>query len=272
MVSFDVVGPLKETDYANKYILSIIDLFSRFITLHAIPNKSTNTIINCLDKTFCRFGYPEKLISGNAREFTSQALQLYAKLHTVLKKEVLIYSPFSNGLVERHNARIAKLLRFYVHYLEDQNWCQFIDTIENSLNNEVCVTLKETPAYTLLGYDTAPVIQRDTLEDKIYSDSDISLVKVRTRVNYFIREHIRSNILSQTLKRTEYHNKKRKDKSLELGDRVLIKNFRRKNKLDLQYLGPAVILSIRKNKAVVKLGPETITLNINHVIRLKDIK
>ena len=68
-VAIDFLGPLIKTDAGNRYILSCVDLFSRFALLHALPNRSSEAVISCLLNIFDKFGYPKTLLSDNALEF-----------------------------------------------------------------------------------------------------------------------------------------------------------------------------------------------------------
>ena len=267
-VSMDFIGPLIGTDSGNKYILSIICLFSRFTVLHAVPDKSTDTVISCLTSTFTKFGYPDTLLSDCALEFTSKAMKLYAKLNNIYKAEVLPYCPFSNGLVERHNSGINKLLKLYVNSCSHNNWDIFISLVENTLNNQYVLTLKETPAFVMFSRDTCPNIIRHSL-DKMYDLPESELqVQFFARQNLLIQEQIRTIIINETNKRTQYHNTKRKDKILKVGDRVLIRNHLKRHKLDLSWLGPAVVIDVIKNKCIVKLGTRNIKTNVNYVFKL----
>ena len=127
--SMDFVGPFITTDKGNKYILSIIATFPRFCILHAVPDKKTETVIDCLANTFDKFGYPETLISDNAMEFVSSAIQTFSRVNNIRKIEVLPYCAFSNGLCERNNSKINKLLKLYVNSHCHNNWDNFISTI-----------------------------------------------------------------------------------------------------------------------------------------------
>ena len=44
-VAIDYLGPLIKTDSGNRYILSCVDLFSRFSVLNALPNRSSEAVI-----------------------------------------------------------------------------------------------------------------------------------------------------------------------------------------------------------------------------------
>ena len=64
-ISMNFVGPLPTTDKNNKYILVVIDLFSRSTKQFATSDKSSETVIDCLTCVFDTTGYPDTL-SDNA--------------------------------------------------------------------------------------------------------------------------------------------------------------------------------------------------------------
>jgi len=270
-VAFDFIGPFISTDQGNRYILSIVDLFSRFCILHAVSNKDTLTVIDSLKSTFNLFGYPDTLLSDNAMEFTSEAMRLFSKLHGIYKCEVLAYSPYSNGICERNNSRINKLLRYYVNSVAHNNWDLFLSEVQNTLNNQVISTLKDTPAYTLFGYDTHSQIKRTKLTQIYELNTATNIINYRATENARIQETIRNNIIKQTEKRHNYANLKRKNKSFNVGDRVLLRNNSKKHKLDLSWLGPAKIISVCKNRCKILLHNETMEVNINLLIKLCDV-
>ena len=271
-VSFDIIGPLIVTDNNNKYILSITDMFSRYCVLHAVPNKSTDTIIQCLNETFNNYGFPKTLMSNNALEFVSKSVQTYAKLHQIYKCEVLPYSAFSNGLCERNNRRINTLLRYYVHTVQHCNWDTFLNTVQNTLNNQINVTLKDTPSFVMFQRDTMPNLLTDEIGPLYNTDDTAQIVKIRARESAIIQEQIRANIINQTNKRTLYHNTNRIDKTLAIGDRILLRNHQKSHKLSLNWLGPGKHTDIRKNKCVVQIGNKLITCNKNLLIKLSNFR
>ena len=129
-VAIDFLGPLISTDSGNRYILSCVDLFS---VLNALPNRSSEAVISCLIIIFDKFGYPKILLSDNALEFKANSVQLFAKINSVIKKEVLLFSPFCNGIVERRNTGITRLLKLYLNWVPHNNWDAFLSTVEIQL-------------------------------------------------------------------------------------------------------------------------------------------
>ena len=266
-VAIDFVGPLITTDKGNKYILTIVDLFSRFTILHAVPNKSSNIVLDCLTQTFNQFGYPKTLISDNALEFVSKAMKIFVEINQIYKVEVLPYCPWSNGICERQNANISKLLKFYIHCVAHNNWDEYISVVGNAINNNLNITLGDTPSYVFLGRDTCPSTTI-TLEP-LYTSNLETDVKHHARTTALIHEQIRHTIMTQTQLRTSRHNLSRlSDKNLTVGDRVLIKNHRKSHKLELTWLGPGRITSITNNKCIIQLGNSTIKSNLNYIKKL----
>ncbi|KAG1488511.1 hypothetical protein G6F45_013954 [Rhizopus arrhizus] len=49
----------------------MVDLFSRFTILKAIPDKQALTIAKQLVDIFCTFGWPKVIASDNGKEFTA---------------------------------------------------------------------------------------------------------------------------------------------------------------------------------------------------------
>ena len=267
-VAIDFLGPLISTDSGNRYILSCVDLFSRFSVLNALPNRSSEAVISCLINIFDKFGYPRILLSDNALEFKANSVQLFAKINSVIKKEVLPFSPFSNGIVERRNTGITRLLKLYLNWVPHNNWDAFLSTVENTINNQLNISLGDTPAFVVFGRDTCPNIERKELSTIANLEDVENNVKYMARNRLFIQEFVRNNIINETKKRNTYRNKKLIVKNLEIGDRVLVRNHLKRNKLDLSWLGPGRVDDVGKNYCVLELGNKKIKSNLNHVIKL----
>ena len=270
-VSIDILGPLPTTQTENKYILCIICLYSRFVILKPLREKTSMSIIYALNSAFNYFGFPSTLLSDNALEFVSSAMHQFASINSIKKTTVLPYSPHSNGCVERNNRKILQLLRLYVNAVEASEWDEYLDTTANIINNSLNVSINDTPAFVALGYDSSPYIVRENIKTLYCYDSDEAHVMLREKRSSNIRDHIRNNILNAREIQHRYKNKYRKDKSFEIGNRVIFKNHCKKNKLQLNFIGPAVITGIKKHGLTLKINDKTFDrINSNHCILLKN--
>ena len=66
MVCMDIVGPLPITSKENRYILTIIDRFTRFVMAIPLPNIDAITVARAfVNQWIYMFGAPEKALSDN---------------------------------------------------------------------------------------------------------------------------------------------------------------------------------------------------------------
>lgn len=58
-IALDVASPFPESDSENKYFMVVMDYFSKWPEVFAIPNQEASTIADKLiHEVFCRFGVP----------------------------------------------------------------------------------------------------------------------------------------------------------------------------------------------------------------------
>ena len=104
--SFNEVVTLDLKEFGNKYVLWMIDSFSRFMVGKLISNKKADTIIQAIKDSWCMsVGFPSHgFFADNRGEFSNLKLdELTSKLGLTVKFGPA-YSPWSNGLNERNHA------------------------------------------------------------------------------------------------------------------------------------------------------------------------
>ena len=76
----DLVGPLPETDSHNRYILTIIDTFSRWPIAIPLPNKEASVIAEAIYKNLiCIHGCPLELFSDQESTLLAPAIDILCK-------------------------------------------------------------------------------------------------------------------------------------------------------------------------------------------------
>ena len=92
-------------------ILHMIDMFTRYSQATVIPSKAKEVIVNDILKNWVSiFGTPQGIMSDNGGEFDNGLLRDVAELLNTKVLTSAAYSPWSNGIVERHNAVIENML------------------------------------------------------------------------------------------------------------------------------------------------------------------
>ena len=90
MIAFDLLGDLPKTDRGNRYILLVVDLFSRHAEAYAITSAE-KTAKGCASRLvndyIPRWGCPQTFLSDRGAEFVSQvAREVYEMLVTPTDK------------------------------------------------------------------------------------------------------------------------------------------------------------------------------------------
>lgn len=128
-VAIDTVGPIDPPSSSGyRYILTFIDYTTTYP--EAIPLKTLQTVevADALMQFFSRLGIPEEILTDNGSQFTSG---LFSEVMDLLLIQHLRTSPYhaaTNGLVERFNGTLKKMLSKLVSE-QPQNWDRFINPL-----------------------------------------------------------------------------------------------------------------------------------------------
>ena len=243
-ISSDMLGPLRETESRNKYILTIRDHTTRYTILFPLINKNTDQIIDALRNVIANFGPPHVLITDNAPEYVSDKLRYFLKNYNCKKIEIAPYHAASQGLSERINREVNKLLRIYTTQFAIHDWDKFLPVIQLCINNTFNSSIGETPFYSLFAHD--PSTSSFVPPKFNYSEDELNQHMQRVSA---IREYCRETLLAAQDKYTEYTNTGREPKDITVGQRVYAKvsKHRPTGKLDLPIAGPFEIISPKGN-------------------------
>ena len=107
----------------NLYYLHVIDLFSRLSAASIIRSKNPEVITNEFMKIWVGiYGSPEVgVYTDNGGEFNNDIFLSMAENLNISVKTTAAYSPWSNGVCERHNAVITETL-LKVRQSENLSW------------------------------------------------------------------------------------------------------------------------------------------------------
>ena len=129
-----------------QFILSVIDVFSRYTFLEPSKEQTSLSISKCFDKIIKREKIkPKYIICDNGGEFEKD-FSAYCKAHDIIIRLNRAYSPQANGIVERSNKEIRKLLRSIMLENESTNWVDNLRKVENYKNNTYTSAIKNIPS------------------------------------------------------------------------------------------------------------------------------
>ena len=153
-VYLDTIGPLKEDSRGNKHIIVIIDGFSRWVELYAVPDVTAELAAKvALMDWVGRFGTPDQIMTDGGGQFVNQ---LWEQLTLLMGSEKLESFPSSheeNSLVERANKEVIKHLRniLFDRQIQHTDWSTYLPIVQRIMNAHPLGTTGITPAELLFG-------------------------------------------------------------------------------------------------------------------------
>lgn len=244
MVAADYIGPLLETLEKKKFVIILIDVFSKMKDAKAVKDQQAERFSNFF-LNFCgRFGPPEIFISDNAKTFDNKSFNNLLEQLNVTHKITPLGHSQGNGVCERvigsFNAKVATVINDTKFRL---NWEEAIPMVLLTLNSKKHSTTGYTPFEIVFGRQ-APLIQRGLrIESKIYILHNEILSKTL--------EQIRANTIANTFnaqnRAKRMYDENKREEIFNEGEKVLIEVKSRSAKLANKYDGPFVVTNREKD-------------------------
>ena len=189
LLSIDFYGPLPTSTAGAKYLLTTVDVFSKFVVIYPIKKANTATVIRkILNDYVPKYGKPTKIICDHGTQFTSK---LWAKKLSEENISLIFSSirhPQSN-IVERVHRELG---RFFRTLIADQHtkWATNVPIIQSIINQTHHETTEKTPWE--LHFQTPPERiwkqwmqfpdkNPTSLEERIYLARDVMHRKLKIR-------------------------------------------------------------------------------------------
>jgi transposase InsO family protein len=110
VLNIDFVGPFPD----KKYILVMVDAFTRWTELYCCEEASANSAAISLLHHFGRFGCPRMIRSDRGSHFANETIEKFLRMTGVGHNLTLAYSSQENSKVERVNKEVNRHLRAFV--------------------------------------------------------------------------------------------------------------------------------------------------------------
>ena len=237
-----------------KYLLTMVDVFTRFVFLTPIKNKTAKTVVNALYDIFTLVGFPKIIQSDNGKEFVNKLNQKFSKLTGIEHRMITAYNSHANGLSEKMNHVAAnviyKLVQGQIH-----QWDKFCKTAQFFINCKNASTTGSTP-YSLLFARSPNFFSGPIISDPLSEHQILERLKYLTSVVYpAIHDQIDSVNKSRAKLFEKHHNIINND-SFKPGSMVMIMDELRQSKSAPKYTGPFKVVRRNKGGAYILLGPD----------------
>ena len=237
MVGIDLIGPLKESQSGNKYILALTDLWSKFVEAFALPSKSADLVCDRLQSVFYRFGPSEKILTDQGKEFCNELNDKLFSLFQIKHLVTLAYHPQTNSQVERTNQTLKGVLRKLVNKKQD-DWDKYLEAALFGIRTSVQSSTKYSPFFLMFSRQPRLFIElqlNETKENNVleFPDSYPLDESVESRISHMttIREKVDSHIAKAQSKQKQHYELKKskgyKSFDFKIGMKVLIENSKK---------------------------------------------
>ena len=110
-VAFDLVGPLPRSSRGYKYILTMMDLYSKFPAAVPLKKVDNTTVLDAMMDVFASYGLPKVLLTDQGSVFTSRLTKAMCAQFGIEKIQTSPYHPQSDGALERWHACLKGMLK-----------------------------------------------------------------------------------------------------------------------------------------------------------------
>jgi len=201
----------EKTQLNNKYryIMTVVDVFSRKVWLGKLRTKDAPSTAEAFAEIVKRAGVsPNHLLSDNGTEWEGEFAQLCRDL-VIKQRFTRSYTPQANGITERANREIRKIIRAFFAKNANVVWANLLPSIEKNKNHSYNDSIKTSPD-KIWTADKAPLrIQQLPDEVEPNYDENVNILK------YNAQNHI--------LRKVKADIKRFKDTELNVGDFVRVK-------------------------------------------------
>ena len=102
----DMVGPLKGGSHKKKYLLVMVDKFTKWIKAKPVKIAEAGLVIDFISGVVHRYGVLHNIITDNGSNFTADEVKTWCGNMGLKLDYASIYHPQTNGQVERANGLI----------------------------------------------------------------------------------------------------------------------------------------------------------------------
>lgn len=248
----DIVGPLPETENANKYILTMQDDLSKYSIAVPLPTFDAKTVAEALvNEMILIFGSPKYILTDCGTNFLSKLFAEVCQIFKIKKLQTTAYHPQTNGSLERSHRTLKEYLRHYVD-ANVNNWDRWISKAMFIYNTTPHSTTKFTPFKLLFGREAEIPSAVTSTKPPPYSYDNYAQ-DLLAKLNE-IHKLAKINIDHSKAISKQNYDKNTNQVQFHVGDKVLYK-IQKRSALDPLWSGPHNVIKIN--------SPENTTIFIN---------
>ena len=270
-IAIDTSGPYEETSQGNKYIVSVICLFSSYVEAFSVKDKTAQTIANILlSEIFPRYGMCRHLVSDNGTEYANTVMTDLLSQFNIKHIKITPYNAKANGKIERFHRIMHDLLAKHMFEKSDKEWDKYLPFVLSAIRTSTSKATGYSPHFLL--YKQEPLLPIDNIlkpRTIYFGDEPHKLDIQRMHIAYNIA---RKNILKSQEKSLKYHNRNARPNPIDVGSLVYLWNSGKDSKHASTWIPYFTVIAKNSNKSyIIKnvLNNKTRRAHIDHLKKAK---
>ena len=95
-----MVGPLKGGSHKKKYLLVMVDKFTKWIEAKPVKTAESGPVIDFISGDVHRYGVPHSIVTDNGSNFTADEVKTWGSKMGIKLDYASVYHPQTNSHVE----------------------------------------------------------------------------------------------------------------------------------------------------------------------------
>ena len=243
-IAIDLVGPISPpSDEGHTYILSVLDIATRYPETIPMKDISSAAIAEALLVVFSRMGFPKEILSDRGPQFRSDLMKQFQALCGSKGIHSSIYHPASNGNVERFHGTMKSMLKKVI-VEQPRAWHRFLPALMFACRELPSESTGFSPFELMFGRKPrGPIalLADSWTDDKSVDSSGKPLYAYLFELKNIIRDSCEiamQNSAESSKKSKFYFDKKAKPRYFSIDDEVLVLLPTSSNKLLMSWTGP----------------------------------
>lgn len=243
-VHIDHLGPFVTTYAKNKYVIGLIDGFSKYVVLKAVKDTGTIAVIKFLKEFIACFGKPLKIVSDRGTAFTSEKFEKFCQSLEIQHVKTASHTPRANGQIERVNKIITTCLGTSTEKLEGYDWDDKLFQVQWAINDSVHNVTKRSPNEIVFNHKGFGISENPLTQEIVALNEELG--------NEDDKEDVETLLNKNKEKLELQYNKKRKSAPVyQSKDLVLVRSEApstgESRKLVPKYKGPYEVVKVLDN-------------------------
>ena len=254
----DFIGPINPvTVRKRRYIILATDYATRWVEARAtVKNDAPAAATFLFEEIMMRFGHPLELVSDRGKHFLNDVIINITERYLIKHRKTTPYNPKANGLTERANGIVGKILNKMVS-AHKTDWDRKLPSAVHAYNTSEKKTMGKSPFFLVFGQSAVHGVELEVETLRVMAarngtrseDPGYRMIALQD-LDEIRREALRQAVDVQAKRKEIYDKRLPKDNKIEEGGMVLLYDNRHQKfpgKLHTRWMGPYRVAQIFQN-------------------------